>query len=396
MTSTFSCQNDGYEVKFQCSDNEDVCELAESNNDFGWDIFKVINDDKTESNIFISPFSISTALSMTLNGAKGETKDEMIKVLQYNGWDLNKINSSYKALLEVLPYLDDKVKMRIANSIWYRQGFNVLPEFLDINKNNYDAEIRAEDFNNPETKDIINGWVENKTEGKIKDIIKTVDPNTVMFLINAIYFKGNWKYEFDKKKTFKGDFNLQGGDKIKTDFMSINEITLPYYNSPNFDMIDIPYGDSIYSMSIIMPDNGISVDELVDEMDIVTWSNAIDNLRNVEMTLTIPKFKIENKEYLKETLRSLGMKKVFNPSQADLSGINGTGGLWVSKVIHQSFVEVDEKGTEAAAATVVAVELKASPIVSSFVADKPFLFVIRDNATNSILFIGKVINPSLK
>jgi serpin B len=391
--SFISCDQNNYngpEVDFNCSDNEKVCDLANYNNEFGFDIFKKIHIKHLDENVFISPFSISTALSMAVNGAVGVTKDEMMNILHYHNWNLDSLNTTYKNLLEVLPYLDNKVKMKIANSIWYRNTFNVLPEFLDVNKKSYSAEIRAEDFSDQKTKDVINKWVEDKTEGKIKDILDGIDSDMVMFLINAIYFKGDWKYQFDENNTTKSNFILEDGKVIKVDMMSVNEMKIPYFTNDKFKMIDLPYGDSIYSMTIILPHSNNTVDAIISDLNITKWDLYLKQMIPTELPILIPKFKIEFKEYLKNTLIDLGMEKAFTIS-ADFSKINGVGGLLIDDVIHQSFVEVDEKGTEAAAATVVII--KNTSIDAYFNANRPFIFVIKDNKTNSISFIGKVMNP---
>ncbi len=379
------------EVKFQCSDNQDVCDLARSNNDFGFDIFKALHKKHLKDNLFISPFSISTALSMTVNGAQGETYDEMIRTLKYNGWSLEELNNAFKAYLDIVPFLDDEVKMSIANSIWYKNGFQVLPEFIDVNKKYFSSEVYGRDFSKPSTKDEINGWVDDKTEGKIKDILDQVDPDAVMFLINAIYFKGKWMYQFDKKKTTKQDFILEDGNRVKVDMMDGGEITIPYYENDIFQMIDLPYGDSIFSMSILLPLHNNKVDDIIANLDISSWNDYVKNMAPLKMPVQIPRFKIEFKDSLKNVLIDLGMYKAFNPAQADFTKIRKSGGIFIDDVIHQSFVEVDEKGTEAAAATVVIIKDTSAGIY--FYANRPFVFVIRDNRTNSVLFIGKMMNP---
>ena len=390
LLTLFSCGK-SHEVKFQCSDNQDVCDLAQSNNDFGFDIFKALHKKHLKDNLFISPFSISAALSMTVNGAKGETYDEMIRTLKYNGWDLDELNNAYKAYHDIVPFLDDKVKLSIANSIWYKNGFQVLPEFIDVNKKYYNSEVYGRDFSKPSTKDEINGWVEDKTEGKIKDILDQIPGNAVMFLINAIYFKGEWMYQFDEKKTNKQDFILEDGNRVKVDMMDGGELTIPYFENDIFQMIDLPYGDSIFSMSILLPIRNNKVDDIIANLDISSWNDYIKNLTPLKMPVQIPRFKIEFKDSLKNVLIDLGMYKAFDPAQADFTKIYKSGGIWIDDVIHQSFVEVDEKGTEAAAATVVIIE--KSSIGKYFFANRPFVFVIRDNSTNSVLFIGKMMNP---
>ncbi len=388
---TFLSCDKTHEVVFQCSDNQDVCDLAQSNNDFAFDIFKSLHKKHLEDNLFISPFSISTALSMTLNGANGDTYDEMIKTLKYNGWNLEELNKAYKAYLDIVPFLDDEVKMSIANSIWYRNGFEVIPKFIDVNKNNYNSEVYGRDFSKPQTKDEINGWVEDKTEGKIKDILDNIDSDAVMFLINAIYFKGEWMYKFDKKKTYQTNFFKETGSKENVDMMVSDEMYVPYYKNDIFEMIDLPYGDSIFSMSILLPLHNKKVNDIIASTDKSSWDDYISNLTSVKMSIQIPKFKIEFKDSLKNILIDLGMPKAFNPGQADFTKIRESGGVYIDEVIHQSFVEVDEKGTEAAAATVVIPKLASAG--ETFIANRPFVFVIRDNSTNSILFIGKMMMP---
>jgi serpin B len=379
-------------IDFNCDDNPAVCELAGSSNAFGWDIFRKLHEAEPDSNLFISPFSISTAFGMLLNGARTETREEILQVMYLNGWTEEDINDAFKALLEVLPALDPGVKMNLANSIWYREGFAVLEEFLQKNEEHFQSEVRAMDFNDPATKDIINGWIEDQTNGKIKDMIDQISPQTVMFLINAIYFYGQWQYEFDPEETAQEFFYPDDGEHTTADMMNMGKVILPYYQDPELQMVDLPYGDSIFSMTIMVPNGNNSVDQLIKDLDRERVDVLLGAMEPVELSsLAIPKFKIEYKTTLVKTLGDLGMNRVFDPYGADLSGINGTGGLYVSNVIHQSFIEVDEKGTEAAAATVIVIDYNS--VGYSFAANRSFVFLIRDNRTNSVLFVGKVMNP---
>jgi len=387
--SFLSCEKNN-DLQFQCSDNPDVCDLAQDNDDFGFDIFKALHKKHLKDNLFISPFSISTALSMTVNGANGDTYEEMINTLKYKGWKLDELNKAYKVYIDIVPYLDDDVKLKIANSIWYRNGSEVLPEFINTNKTDYKSEIYSRDFSKTETKDEINGWVEDKTEGKIKDILDRITPDAVMYLINAIYFKGNWMHKFDKKKTYKKNFIKEDGTKVKADMMISDKFHIPYYKNNIFKMIDLPYGDSIFSMSVLLPIGNHKVDDIISNLDIQSWNEYVGNLTPVEMSIQLPKFKVEFKDSLKNVLRDLGIVKAFSPA-ADFTKISTIGGIYIDDVIHQSFVEVDEEGTEAAAATVVVPKYTSAG--EYFVTDRPFVFVIRDNKTKSVLFIGKLMNP---
>lgn len=378
---------------FDCRDNFKICELTHDNNDFGFSLFNAVNNNSKGENIFISPFSISAALAMTLNGARDETNVEMTETLKYSGWNKDSLNTAFRDLLQLLPDLDKKVKINNANSIWYRTGFEVLPDFLDVNKNFFNAEVRDKDFSNPNSVIEINKWIEDKTEGKIRDVLKTLDPQAVMLLINAIYFKAQWKNEFDKKETKIEKFYLENGNQINVSMMHSSKMKLPFYQSSKFSMIDLPYSDSVYTMSILLPNINHGVDEIINDMNIVNWENIQDKMFNTEIEVAIPKFKVEYKTSLKSILPNLGMKLAFIPGVADFSGINSFGNLYIDDVIHQSFVEVDEAGTEAAAATVVIIS--NTSVGNEFYANRPFVFLIRDNKTKSILFIGKMMNPQI-
>jgi len=378
---------------FDCRDNFKICELTHDNNDFGFSLFNAVNNNSKGENIFISPFSISAALAMTLNGARDETNVEMTETLKYSGWNKDSLNTAFRDLLQLLPDLDKKVKINNANSIWYRTGFEVLPDFLDVNKNFFNAEVRDKDFSNPNSVIEINKWIEDKTEGKIRDVLKTLDPQAVMLLINAIYFKAQWKNEFDKKETKIEKFYLENGNQINVSMMHSSKMKLPFYQSSKFSMIDLPYSDSVYTMSILLPNINHGVDEIINDLNIVNWENIQDKMFNTEIEVAIPKFKLEYKTSLKSILPNLGMKLAFIPGVADFSGINSFGNLYIDDVIHQSFVEVDEAGTEAAAATVVIIS--NTSVGNEFYANRPFVFLIRDNKTKSILFIGKMMNPQI-
>lgn len=378
---------------FDCRDNFKICELTHDNNDFGFSLFNAVNNNSKGENIFISPFSISAALAMTLNGARDETNVEMTETLKYSGWNKDSLNTTFRDLLQLLPELDKKVKINNANSIWYRTGFEVLPDFLDVNKNFFNAEVRDKDFSNPNSVIEINKWIEDKTEGKIRDVLKTLDPQAVMLLINAIYFKAQWKNEFDKKETKIEKFYLENGNQINVSMMHSSKMKLPFYQSSKFSMIDLPYSDSVYTMSILLPNINHGVDEIINDLNIVNWENIQDKMFNTEIDVAIPKFKLEYKTSLKSILPNLGMKLAFIHGVADFSGINSFGNLYIDDVIHQSFVEVDEAGTEAAAATVVIIS--NTSVGNEFYANRPFVFLIRDNKTKSILFIGKMMNPQI-
>jgi len=367
-------------------------QLVESDNSFGLKLFREINTDEKNENVFISPLSISMALGMTLNGANGATKQAIQNTLELAGLTDQQINESYRSLAELLVGLDPKVKFKIANSIWYRNSLTFEQNFLDVNRKFFNAEVSALDFSNPQSKNIINSWVENNTNGKIKQIVDNIDPLTVMFLINAIYFKGTWTYEFEKNKTQDDFFNLPDGSRVPCKMMA-QAGNFSYYASDDFQAVDLPYGDELFSMTIILPNPGKDIDALVETLTAENWNSWINNFATFEGELYLPRFKLEYEIKLNDVLKSLGMEIAFDPSRADFTGMYRSGGVYIDEVKHKSFVEVNEEGTEAAAATVV--DMKLTSIGSGFTIriDRPFIFAIREHHSGTILFIGKIVNP---
>jgi serpin B len=372
-------------------------ELIHSSNGFGFNVFKEITKIQPDSNIFISPLSISMALGMTYNGAAGETKNAMHTTLEYGDLSDDKINESYKSLIGLLVQLDSKVIFNIANSIWYRHpGFQVEEDFINVNKEYFDALVKGIDFNDPSSADKINQWIEDNTNGLIKDMIdKPIDPLTVMFLIDAIYFKGTWTYEFNEEDTEDDYFYLPDGSQIECKMMS-HKNEHNYFENEKFQAIDLPYGDGLFSMTIILPKSKVDIDSLICSINEDTWNSWMKGFSKQEVTLFLPKFKIEYfiDDKLKEVLTTLGMGIAFDPGSADFSEITKLDQIWIEKVKHKTYVEVNEEGTEAAAATVV--EMWRSEGVEKEIfmkINRPFIFAIRENESGTILFMGKIIEP---
>lgn len=372
--------------------NQSEQSLVESDNAFGLKIFKAINESEDENtNIFISPLSISMAIGMTLNGAAGDTKEAIEKTLELNGLTTDEINKSYRSLIDLFKGLDNNVQFDIANSIWTRSGFTPLPSFVDVNKKYFDAEIRELDFSQPDAKDIINGWVEEKTNNKIKDLIAYIPPNAVMYLINAIYFNGSWKYEFDKEKTFDAMFSTEQNGLAACQYM-IQDNKFDYFGNNEYSTINLPYGNGVYSMAIFLPRKENKIDEFLSEICDPNWSGWAANYEETELTLTMPKFKFDSDYNLNDVLKNLGMDIAFG-GDADLSKLFGGTGFFISNVEHKTFVEVNETGTEAAAATSVEISYEcATPRMD---LTRPFIFVIKENKSGSIMFMGKIGNPAL-
>lgn len=376
---------------FDCTDAPNVCKLTNDQNQFGFDLFQQLHLVEPDKNIFISPMSISTALSMALNGATGQTQTDMQSTMNIDSWSTEQLNSTYQTLLDVLPRLDPEVQFQLANSIWYRDNYVVKPTFLDVNKTFYNSEVRDLDFANPTAKDEINNWVNDNTKGIIKSIIEEIPAEAVMYIINAIYFKGAWQYEFDPKNTNKAPFYLADGSEKMVDMMSRSKVSLPLFSTDHFTAVDLPYGDSVFSMTILLPAENYSMDALISSMSNVNWNTWINNFsQSNSMTFSMPKFKLEYEQKLNQSLTDLGMGIAFMPNRADFTNIANDKSLYISVVKHKAFIEVDEKGTEAAAVTSIGFETTS---ISSLTINRPFVFMIRDNKTNSVLFIGKVMQP---
>jgi serpin B len=369
-------------------------EIIRADQAFGYELFREVYNLSEEENIMISPLSVSYALGMTYNGAAGTTLQAFNDVLHFGDLTTQEVNESYKDLMDQLLHLDDKVQLSLANSIWYRLGFQALPEFINTNKNYFDAEVREIDFSDPQTVEIINQWIEDKTNDKIKDMLDFVPPDAVMYLINAVYFKAVWKYEFDKEETYEGDFNLEGGTKHKADFMRVTG-DFQYTANEDFSAVELPYGDSTFSMVIMLPAPGKRGSDIVASMNTENRNSWFANSSYTGVQVDLPKFKFEFKKLLNDPLTNLGLGVAFSDA-ADFTRIRTEGGLQISRVIHQSFIDVQEEGTEAAAATIVEIVETSGggggdPVY--FKADRPFLFLIKENSTGAVLFIGKVGKP---
>jgi len=374
--------------------------LVESDNRFGFKLFEEISGEEKNKNIFISPLSVAMALGMTYNGADGSTQEAMQKTLELSGLTLQEINESYKNLIELLTNLDEKVRFQIANSIWYREMFPVEDEFIEINKTYFDAEVSGLNFSAPNASNIINEWVNQKTDGKIEKIVDApINPLTMMFLINAIYFKGIWTYEFDESQTKDDKFTLPDGSKKPCRMMS-QENEFQYFENDEFQAIDLPYGNGDFRMTIFLPRAEKDVDYLIGELNQENWNLWMSSFRKMEVTLQLPKFTLNYEIELNDVLKGLGMEIAFNSSEADFTKMYEEekvgANLYISKVKHKTFVEVNEEGTEAAAVTSVEMTLTtAVPFKLLMRIDRPFIFAIRENNSGTILFIGKIVEPTL-
>jgi serine protease inhibitor len=374
--------------------SEKAARLVDVNNQFGLDLYREIYvAEKEARNLMVSPLSVALALAMTYNGAETTTREAMEIALRLKGFTSEEINVAYQSLVKELASLDPKVLLSIANSIYYRKDFQVEKTFVDLNKKFYDAEVSPLDFSSPSAVDVINGWVNTKTKGKITEILKEITPNQVMFLLNAIYFKGIWAKEFNKKSTAELPFYPSQGKSVSVPMMMRTD-TLDYAANDLFSAIRLPYGSGNFNMFVFLP-KGDDVSGFIKQLSPENWSAWMKLFRETQtVEIRMPRFKFAYEIKLNDVLTNMGMGIAFT-SAADFRGINRSGGLNIDYVKHKTFVEVNEEGTEAAAVTIVAIEKNmVGPEKIMFTVDRPFFFVITEKSTGAILFMGTVKDPT--
>jgi serine protease inhibitor len=368
-------------------------EVIRNDNGFGFKLFSRLAEDDTISNLFVSPLSISIAMTMVYNGAAGNTESEMAGVLGYTGLTRAEVNSFYSKLIPALMNADSKVQFTQANSIW--SSPDLIPEldFLEWNKNTFAAENRTQDLTAENTVGIINSWVSDKTNGLITKLVDApFDPETVMVLINALYFKGDWTQAFDPKRTHDGAFHLVDGTD-KTCRMMTAERTFLYWHDANTKGIELPYGDSLFSMALLQPKDSSGLSSLIQSLANGSWKDISGKFMPVQGTVYIPKFKLEYERTIEADLAAMGMTTAFSPL-ADLSGISKSTHLEISKVIHKTAISTDEVGTIAAAVT--AVTIRTVSLVEDLIRlDRPFVVVIQERSSGTILFLGRIMNPDI-
>ncbi len=381
-------------VNYGCAENPVACELVAANNKFGFNLFQRLHQEEPNDNIFISPLSINTALSMTSNGAAGDTREGMKNTMEYLDLSMDEINNAYQYVLTALPLLDPHVQMYPANSIWYEKTYPVKVPFLNTNQEYYDSDVNPLDFKDPNSVNILNGWVNDKTKGKIPTIIDEISPDAIMYLINAIYFKGEWRKQFDEDKTIAGDFYKADGTTVPVHLMNYGgEAEMRYFENDKIQAVDLPYADSVFSMSLLLPKENYSLDQLINDLQGGAWNDWQHNFSNQEVVMYMPRFKMEYEKVLNDHLIAMGMDLAFRPGFADFSNI-ADDNLFISLVKHKSFVEVNEVGTEAAAVTIVGIETTSVPQYVYVSFNRPFIFLIRENKSNGVLFLGKMMEPS--
>lgn len=373
--------------------NATQVELVEAGNAFAFDIFRKVLENADESeNIIISPLSISYALSMTLNGADGATRDAMLDALRVEGITPEEINNSCKYISETLLSIDKRVLMTIANSVWTENNFSVKRSFIDILTNYFKADSKQFSIEDPAAPGKINTWIEDKTNGLIKEMVDQLSDNTVMLLINAIYFKGKWKMQFMEGNTVQRPFYRPDGSEVTVPMMKQKE-DFNVHSGNGFIIAEFPYGQGNFVMDIILPDNSSQLSGFIPSVTNESFSNWISMMRKTEVNLSMPRFKYGYKKQLKDILSDMGMGIAFTDA-ADFTNIAETPPLLINDVTHQAFIETNEEGTEAAAATIVEIgTTSVGPTPVLFNADHSFIYIIREVTTNSIIFMGKVADP---
>lgn len=363
-------------------------QIIARNNEFSFDLLRQINETDVNGNLFLSPLSISTALTMTYNGAAGNTLADMERGLRYQGFSKEMVNETYQNLLPFLSQVDKEVDLTINNSIWYRIGEAIQEAFIATNKQVFDAEVQELDFSDPKSADVINQWIDEATEGKIDKMIEPPIPATVvMYLINAVYFKGDWTTPFEKDNTKESDFTDITGSRQRIDMMGYYG-DVAFGQGDGYKAVRLPYGKEKVAMYLLLPTDGKNINDWITDMNAERFADIRESISTQEkVDLKIPKFKMEyGIKELNSELIAMGMELPFDPA-ADFSGIRG--GLFISQVLHKAVIEVNEEGSEAAGVTVVVMDESAAAEPLTFIADRPFLFLIAEEDTGSILFLGK-------
>jgi serpin B len=369
---------------------EGIGQAVNGSNQFAFDFFSEISDE--DGNIFFSPYSISVALAMTYEGVRGQTAEEMQSVMHFPETDIVR-RSAFAALHNQINNNSNEYALSTGNALWAHETYLFLEEYFNIIEQYYAGKATNLDFAGEieKSRETINNWVEEQTNDKIKDLIPkgAIDGLTRLVLTNAIYFKANWLTQFDKDDTRDSDFHVDSETTVTVPMMSIRDEKFDYYSTSGLQILELPYKGEDLSMLILLPTEG-QMDSLESSLTLENLTHWRNSFRENEMDIYIPKFKFKTKYFMSDTLKGMGMPTPFSGA-ADFSGMDGKNNLFISSVIHQGFIDVNEEGTEAAAATAVDMATSVPP---SFNANHPFIFLIQDNETGNILFMGRVTDPS--
>ena len=379
------------------AEGAEMSEIVEGNNRFAVGLYAKLKD-STSENLFFSPYSLSTALAMTYAGAAGETGKQMAEVLRFTVSE-SELHPAMGQLIRMLLRKEKGYQFRVANRLWGQKGYEFLPEFLNTTQNHYGAELGELDFarQTEDARRAINQWVEKETERKIKDLIPPglLAQDTRLVLTNAIYFKGNWRDQFEKEATQDAPFYVSADKEVTVPMMHQIE-RFGYRAAEDMQILEMPYADNALSMVVLLPKDKEGLAELEKRITHDDLRDSTRGLRPREVSVFLPRFTMTSQFSLKDVLQSMGMTLAFDEGRADFSRMSRSEQLFISAVVHKAFVDVNEEGTEAAAATGVIMAPTAAPVQEEppvFRADHPFVFLIRDNRTGSIVFMGRVANP---
>lgn len=370
--------------------------LVDGANDFTFNLLQKLSVTAPDESFFASPLSISMAFGMSLNGTDGDTYNEMRDFFGHDGLTNEEINIAFRDLIGLLTSLDPQVRIEIANSIWYRRGFEVIQEFLETNAEYFDSEIEDLDFGDPAAVDIINGWINDKTNGLIEEMIDQIGPDVVMYLINAIYFKADWTIQFDPDDTRDESFLTGTGESVDMPMMRVRD-AFGYYQNSEWQVVNLPYGSGDFSFTAFLPADRDDLSGFAGSLSRHEFDQIVSQIDEDTVNVFMPRFEIDfDYEDIMDDLEGMGLTLPFSPSGADFSRINPDEDLFISDVMHRAVIMVDEEGSEAAAVTVIEISrTSAGPVELSIRLDRPFLFFIRENSSNTILFMGKYAGPQL-
>lgn len=369
----------------------DYQKIVSSNNHLGFELLSEAGEDG-DGNIFISPTSLLMALSMVHNGADGLTKEEIANVLHAQGIDVNELNKANASLMSILHRDSKEIQLNVANSIWINENFHFQNDFAQNNRDYFNAEIQEINISDSKSPKRINEWVKKSTNNRIQQIVASpLDPDLVAVLINAIYFKGNWKHKFEKEQTEERTFYLQDGTQKEIPLMTLNK-KLAYLENEHFQAVSLPYGDSGMSMKIFLPNENGKFKELLTNEN---WGKWNTEFVQEEGTILLPRFQLEYEVELNEALKNLGMTSAFQKDANFTKMIVESDPIWISKVKQKTFIDVNEEGTEAAAATSIEMATESAPMNPPFYMEinRPFFIAITDDKIGAILFMGTIANP---
>ncbi len=379
---------------FSAAPAPDRAALVDGNTQLACDLYQKLRLANEGRNLFFSPFSVSTALAMTYSGAAGETERQMAAALRFT-LPQQRLHPAFSALLDDLNGAKG-YELAIANRLWGQKNYPFRKEFLAGIDARYRGGFEQVDYQNDAegARRTINRWVEAETRGKIRDLLRKPDikPLTRLVLTNAIYFKGNWSARFDPRNTVAGQFAREDGASVSTPLMT-QKGKFPYLREKEFEMLELPYAGGRLSMLVLLPNRGVPLDRVEAQLSSARLRSWRSGMEETDVRLFLPRFRTAARFELNAPLDSLGMKDAFDEDRADFSGITKKKGLYISKVIHKAFVDVNEEGTEAAAATAVVMSTKSIGMEVRFRADRPFVFAIVDRESESVLFLGRLMNP---